>query len=79
MTKELFVAKYTRADDGRVEGGQTLVWLGDRHSTPPAAVAASRESAQKSQAAALAAAARSGAPFCEECADLERLRSGKTA
>jgi len=72
-----------------LKDGKIIVWMSEpdqgsllgAEGVPEAARlarAAARLSLQRSQAAALSAAAGSGVPFCEECAQVKRLRAGKT-
>jgi hypothetical protein len=63
--------KYTPSDDGKVVDGNMVVFLdAARDSAPrPASTTSPAQRAElaRSQAAALAAAAEKGVPFCAEC------------
>ncbi|HEX4382845.1 MAG TPA: hypothetical protein VH083_07845 [Myxococcales bacterium] len=64
--------KFQKSDDGNVVDGAIVVWMGssgpDEEEPAPAAVsAATKNTAAKEQAAALASAAESGVPFCQRC------------
>jgi hypothetical protein len=68
--------KYSASDDLKVVGGKTVIYL-NRTRTEEAPArgrpsAAERAEMAKLQAAALAAGARTGVPFCEECEQARR-------
>jgi hypothetical protein len=88
------MARYNSSDDGKVVGGRSVVWMGSVAREEPQAAAilgakaatvvrlqASVRNAalQRSQAAALQAAAEKNVPFCEECEMVRKLRAGKAA
>ena len=78
------MSKYSPSDDLKVVDGKTVVYLHPARSDKArpdarlsAAAAAERAKTAKLQAAALAAAARNGVPFCEECEQARRKPAGE--
>jgi hypothetical protein len=71
------VPQYKPGDDGKVVGGKVVVFMTDRPQSLALLKRSAKATVARASAAALAAAAKRGIPFCEDCERARRALEGK--